>query len=192
MAIKLDDGTYGPGLELLDWTTYFTFKMDSVEREHICFKNIVGDTYQGRTLTEWDTNVIQKNIPHGQKYVVWGIRIKYMATDIRNDEERQFINNFLRTTTAKFYIAGKDNVGYWTMSEWFGPMQMVAVPTNAGDNVPFSSMGNYEGIKNLNIPIILEEDTTFDMTFTKIIPSDASLNEDYVKIELIHELDRRG
>lgn len=192
MAVRFDDGTYGPGAELLDWTEYFTVRMDDSVNRIIMFKNIVGDTYQGQTLTEADTNVIQKNIPNKHLLTIHAIKIKYLATTIRNDEERQFIFDYFRNTTVKFTIAGKDNLGVWTMSEWFGALQMVHVPTTAGDNIQFSGVASYEGIKPLNIPIILQELTTYDVTLESVIPSDASLNGDRVKVELSGELDRNA
>jgi len=192
MAIKFDDGTYGPGAEILDWTEYFTMQMDDANPRKILFKNIVGDTYQGRTLTEADTNVIQKNVSSGHKLTIHAIKIKYLATEIRNDEERQFILDFFRNTTVKFTVAGKDNLGVWSMTEWFGPLQILHVPTTAGDNVPFASVGNYQGIKPLNIPIILAELTTYDVTLESLIPTNAALNNDFVRVELCGELNRKA
>jgi len=190
MATRFQGGTYGAGSDVLDWTEYFTVALDSSTPRVIAFKNIVGDTFQGRALTEFDTNVIQKNIPDKHKLTIHGIRFKYLATEIRNDEEMQLILDYFRKTTVKFTVAGKDNLGWWTLSEWFGAKQMIHVPTSAGDNVIPQSNANFEGVKNLNIPIILEQLTTYDVTLETIGNSADELDKDFLKIELIGELNR--
>jgi len=188
MALTLQDfqqGAYGQGGELLDWTYYSTTILANGTTVHNLFSAAVGQTFEGTVQTLDLTNMQSAGtIPQAQNLLVEALKFFYTGHAAFNNAALLAFYLLLEQTTVEIQIASKYVIGQWTLQELFGISTAInLVPTTAGDNVPMVEP-NYHGIFPLNVPIILPALTTFKVIVTHQTASAAALNGDFLKVGL--------
>ena len=185
MAVKFNDGTYGPGLEELHFPFWDRFPLLATRRENVLFNARAGDTRDGAVLTRADTNNPGITIPLKQKWEIWSMLFYYQAVAIRNDAAITAILNMVRDTIFNLNVESKDRLFEGQLGLYAdGPRQIQHVPTAAGNNVPYGSQAYYLGKIDLKVPIILEQLTNWQVDFEHIALPAAAINGDFVMMYL--------
>lgn len=178
---RLQQGTYDSRGERLDWTYWSEASLLSTTLTHRLFTAGLGG---GTGLRLDQTNLNQGGqMPQGQNLRVYNIisMITGPATALTNAALQNYYD-MLRQSTIQFQIPGKDAVGEWTLQQLVGSnVNIIHVPTVAGDNVPFSAVGRYVGIMPLNQYIELAALTPFELLLTHHAAPNATLDGMIVK-----------
>jgi hypothetical protein len=183
-AIRLNDGTWGPGGETLDYPIYDRLRMDSAQAVNVrsLFKTAVGTQREGITLTYADTNIEKsESIPSSQKWELSELRLNYLAVEPRTDAEIQLMLNYFRTTTFRCIINSKDDMFRLPLWKFFGSPQMVSAPAVTVNSRYPQAM--FTGVMELKIPIVLESLTDWEVKVEPLVASDAALNLDFITFE---------
>jgi hypothetical protein len=190
---QLDDlqqGTYGAGGEVMDWTYYDTATLAAGTLSYRMFTIGLGGA-AGRTLDI--TNMTSGgSIPQGQSLQVNRIKLFWCTSAAK---ATAYVNDFylaLRRTTFEFLIPGKDSLLTTTLQELMGMGSQVALtPTAAGDNIPLNTP-RYHGIYPLNIPITLAALTPFEIRITCQTAFAATITGDFLTVGLNGILKRKS
>lgn len=181
MAKIITGGTYGEGKEVLTYPRYDRVKLLSTTLKHILFDKKIGDARAAVALTRADTNMEEGGkIPNVMKWEIQEIWFFYQAIALRNNAELQLIRDMIRQTVMEIEILSKFKVFDISLSLFDGTMQIVNVPTVAGDNIPPGSYPSYTGKLVLEVPIILESQTTFKLSLEHVTAPGAGLDGDYI------------
>jgi len=192
MAVKLNEGTWGPDVEVLDWVMYDRFALLAATQEHILFNLQEGGTRAGAALTAADTNNIGGvPLPIYNKFTIWEITVQYQAIALRNNAALQLVLDLWRQTIVRFLINGKDEMFRLPLYYFASAFQFTLVPTVAGDNITPPGLATYEGIFKMKIPIVLQMQTPWEMRVQLIAASGGGLDGDLIDFMLRGELDRR-
>lgn len=186
--VALQQGTYGVGGNITDWSYYDTIKLNASVRSHTLFKTPLGQGNPSKTLA--DTNMVTNTIPQGQKFTAFAVKTFYVSADLSSEAKYLAFCQMLKNTTIEFFITGKDATFQYKMNELVqAPILAGLKPTTAGDNVN-SIEQNSKGILPLNIPIVLAGLTSFEARIVHHVAVDSSLNNDEICISLNGRLDR--
>lgn len=185
MAVRLADGTYGPGSEELHFPRWDRFILAAATLEHTLFNLRPGDARAGAALTRADTNNTGAQIPNKQKWEIWTWHFFYQAIAIRNDAAMQNILDMFRNTIFSLQVESKDTLFEGQLGLFHdGPKQIVHVPTAAANNISPQSFGIYMGRIELKVPIVLQQLTTWDVQVEHIVAPNAALDGDLVMFYL--------
>lgn len=190
-AVRFDDGTWGPGAEVLDWVMYDRVLLANARTESLIFNATVGDTRNGVALTDADTNNLGgRALPVRHKFTIWSVEFFYQAIAIRDNAAIQSIVDLFRNTVVRFNIDGKDLMFHTPLWYWNSAFQVQHVPSVAGDNVQPPGYANYQGVWTLKVPIVLQELTPWFMQVNESVASAAAIDGDFLAFGLRGELDR--
>lgn len=180
MARLIQGGMYGEGKEVQTFPRYDRIKLLNTVTEHILFDKKIGEERAGVSLTRADTNMEKGGeVPNVMKWEIWEIWFQYQAIALRNDAAVQNALLAINNTVIDLDVVAKFHTFIANLSLFQGAMQLVHVPTAAGDNVPPQSIPVFNGKLKLEIPIVLEAQTTFKLDLKQIVAPDAALNGDY-------------
>jgi len=185
--------TYSSAGEKLDWTYYDSLVLAAAGTEFSLFQIPIGGGATPKTLA--DTNVnLGGMIPNGQNFTIRAIGAEYLSHNVKASADIDLLYNFLRVATVRFFITGKDALYSKPLTEIMGiPLLFHSVPAVAGNNENIFSMGRFVGINPLNVPLILDEQTSYEVRVN--IPAALgaiSLVADIVRISLRGILIRRS
>jgi hypothetical protein len=208
---NLAQGTYSKSGEKLDWTYYDSqFFLTGNVQTMFFFRNGIGmPMNDGVTLKSEDmTNLpLGGQLPRGQRLTIKHLKIMYgigSGTYPSGSAVAQAalttaaILNFyslMETMTFKFMITGKDSLLTLTLQEVLGANTLHLPATEVGTTGSAVNnrliMPRYHGIFPLNTPLILAEQTNFDVqvNFNSTAPA-ALLNYNFLKIGLNGKLER--
>lgn len=177
-----DDKTYSLTQgQKLTWSYYDFFTLAAATRAFELF-------------TVLRTAKSQGNLPAaGQipaKHLFWITKIKgfYIPDEARTQGELQSIIDFMRNTSMTFFIAALSNQLEINLIELFGMhLPLTVTGAAAGDQVALRNpiVAEYD----VEIPIILSENTSFKVPITLDAASAAGLDGDVVQISLCGQLD---
>jgi hypothetical protein len=187
----LSKGTYSKFGEKLDYTYYDSALLAIATTQIRLFQQGLG---QGSTPKRQDqTNMsIGGQLPRGQRMTIKNIKIMLSSATALGTAAVQKLYDMLNQTTFEFIITGKDSLISLTLQELMGISTAIAMtPTAAGDNIPFI-LPRYHGIFPLNIPIILAEQTNFEVKIIHQVAVDTLLAGMVLKVGLNGKLERKS
>lgn len=143
------------------------------------------DPISGVRKTQADTNQRAQGMPKGQGFTVFGIGLKYFATEVRTVAEMVLIDDLLRNTTFEFFIDSKSQYGRCTLDYIMGSPMQVQVSLVATNDFAYQSVGITKGYWPLNESIPLSNLVDFHVELEHLDGTpDALLDDDLIKIEL--------
>lgn len=187
-ALQNDSAYSKRAMEVLDWTYYDTFKLETGILTHRLFTIPLGQA--GKTLA--DTNLpTASQLPQGQNLKVHAIKMFYMGTAAATPEvDLQHIYDVFRNTTLNFKVPGKDSLGLWTLVEIMGnPFQVQMTPAVAGDNIPMVA-ATFKGVYPLNFPLKIGAVQAFEVEITHHVAPNTAIDDDTIRIGLNGRLRR--
>lgn len=186
----LNQGTYTRGGERLSgWSYYDTFLMASTVATQRMF-TVPQSAAKPLDLTNM---TIGGQIPAGQKLKIFNIKLFIATAAAVGTAVVQNLYDMLSRTTIEVIIENKASMLTLTLQEILGVSTLTAVtPSVAGDNIPVISP-RFHGIYPLNMPIILQQLTPFEVRVTHQAAAafPQALDNTRVKISLNGELIRR-
>lgn len=192
-AIRLDDGTWGPGGEVLHYPVYDRMRMLNAQGTNTrsLFKTAVGQTREGNTLTPADTNIEKsESIPSSQKWTFWKFTVQYIAEETRTDAEVIDILDYMRTTTIQCIINSKDAMFKLPLWKFFGSPQLVSAPAVTVNSRYPQAM--FTGAWELKVPIVLQALTDWEVKVFPLVASAAGLDNDFLAMEFDGERARKN
>lgn len=189
-AIKLDEGTWGPGGELLHYPVYDRLALNNGILQHILFKAAVGETRNGVVLNFADTNITKsEGVPKSQKWTFWRLNAYWLATAARTDAIIQNFISMVQETVLTFKIESKDEMFTVPLWKFFGATQVISAPAvTVNSRFP---QGVFAGSWELKVPIVLENLTSFELIVDHLVAPNAALNGDFMAFEFDGERARR-
>ena len=188
MALKLSqfqEGSYGKGGEVLDWSYYSSTILANGTTTHNLFTAATGQTFEGTAQSLDLTNMQAAGvIPQAQNFTVKNIKVMYATHAAIGTAVVANLYTMFAQTTVEFILTNKFSMGVWTLQELLGAASLVALtPTAAGDNIPLAQP-RFHGIFPLNVPIRLAALTSFYIRVIHQTAHNASLNGDWLKLSL--------
>jgi len=193
-AVRLNDGTWakdGAGGEVLHWRFYDRAKLISTQSSYRLFGAKVNDTRDSIKLTLADTNIqTSPPIPQSQKFTMHELLFQYVAGDICDDAEMQSIIDLLRQTYVQFQIESKVDMFQITLDQMCqgGILAVHAPAATIGSRGPLTI---FQGCWKLQVPIVLQNITSFNLDLTMLTAPNSGLDADYLRFVLDGELARR-
>ena len=186
---NLGTGTYSNYGDMFDWSSYDSIRLLNTAPEYRLFSVGLGevDPISGLNKNYSDTNMRGRTItPKGSKLLVQKIKLFYNLFATGDEDVLQAVYDFFSNTILNISIFGKDTYGLWGLDELFNmPLEIITVPATAGDNVNVATRLTGVGCINLNVPIVLASQTTFDIIVTPAGGApDESLNDSKLKVSL--------
>jgi len=187
----LKSGTYTRGGErLAGWSYYDTLLMSNTVPTHRLF-TVPQSAAKPKDLTNMS---LGGQIPNGQKLTIFNVKL-FLAIPAAIDETvLVHLIDTISRTTLDFVIENKAPMLTLTLQEVLGAATLYELtPSVAGDNIGGAILPRYHGIYPLNIPIVLQELTPFEVVIThqNAVANDESLNDTRIKVSLNGELVRR-
>lgn len=181
MAKIIQGGLYGEGKEVLTYPRYDRIILANGTLRHTLFDKKVGDVRGAATLTRADTNMEEGGqIPNVMKWEIHEIWLQYQAIALRNDAAMAGILLMLQQTVIDLDIIAKFKTLEVALTIFEGAKQIVHVPTVAGNNIPAGSFATFTGKLSLDIPIVLESQTTFKLNLEHLTAPIAGLDGDFL------------
>lgn len=189
-AIQLDDGTWGPGGELLQYPVYDRLTIANATLQWTLFKNAVNETRNGVVLNFADTNITKSDgVPKSQKWTFWRMYVRYLSTSAKTDAIIQNFLSMVQETVLRFKIESKDEMFTVPLWKFFGADQLLSAPAvTVNSRFP---QAVFDGVWELKIPIVLENLTTFSLEVEHLVAPNAALNGDFLAFEFDGERARR-
>jgi len=191
-AVRLDDGTWGEGGELLHYPIYDRMRMLNSQgvNTRSLFKNAVGTTREGNNLTYADTNIEKsESIPSSQKWTLWKMTVFYIAEETRTDAEIVAILDYFRRTTVRLIINSKDDMFRLPLWKFMGSPQLVSAPAATINSRYPNAL--FTGAWELKVPIVLQALTDWEVRVEPLVASAAGLDNDFIGIEFDGERARK-
>lgn len=192
-AIQLNDGTWGPGGESLTYPVYDRVKMlNSLGvATRSLFKTAVGQQREGVTLTYADTNIEKsESIPSSQRWEFNYLNTYYLSAATKTSVLLQEILDYMRTTTIRCIIDSKTDMFRVPLWRFFGAMQVVSLPAVTQESRYPQPI--FSGTLRLEIPIILQSLTDWELRMEPLVASSASLDNDFLAFEFESRRDRKN
>lgn len=191
MAIKLNDGSFGPGGDLLHYPIYDRAIMLSTVLKHVLFKNAVNDTREGRVLTFSDTNITKgDSVPKSQKWTFWRMRFFFMTVDsAKNDGLVSDVLLMIKETVIRFNFESKQELFVIPLWKFFGPLQILSQP--AGTINSRYPMGVFDATWEFKIPIVMESLSAWELDIEHIVAPNSSMDGDFLGFEFDGERARQ-
>ncbi len=191
MAIKLNDGTFGQGMQWLHDILYDRLRLlVGNPLQTALFRNKAGDNRNSVVLTLADTNNQSSQVPTGQKWYFWMLTVKYQAAAARTDAQIQLILNFFRNTQITLNILNLDKMFSMPLSHFMPGDQLVSAPA-ATINSQYPKGSSKEDWE-LKVPIVLQEQANWTLDINQLAASDTALDNDFVLFEFDREMFRAG
>jgi len=191
-AIRLDDGTWGEGGEVLHYPVYDRLKMANSQgvNARSYFKTAVGQQREGTALTYADTNIEKsESIPSSLKWTFYRFTVSYMAIAARTDALIQSILSYMQTTTIRCIINSKDDMFRLPLWKFFGGTQLISAPAvTVNSRFP---QALFSGAFDLKVPIVLQSLTDWELRVEPLTASAAGLDGDYIGFEFDGERARK-
>lgn len=189
---SMAQGSYGKGIEIIDWVYYDTLVLNAAVNQTTMFQVPVNGA-AGVNLAR--TNMVAAGqIPTGQNFVVQAIRtLVFKPTLSVLDQDMQDLNNMLANTTMEFMIANKPSMLTLCVSDLLGPslLQQYVAPA-ATVTSPQSLSPRFHGVWPLNTPLVLAATVHFEYLVTHRVAVAASVTNTWLKIGLLGKLARVG
>jgi len=184
-TLKYSQGTYSAGGDAIDWSYYDTNPIPAAAGQIRYFVNPIGAG--GKTIA--DTNMIAAGqIPKAQSHVVTHIKSFYTGKTTKGTSDVLDYYLLLKQTVVEFIIANKYYYGQWCLQELMGVASLFSLePTTAGDTIPLISP-RFHGIFPLNTPIVLAENTNFELKVTFTATPGIYLPTDLLMLSLYGKL----
>lgn len=192
-AIELNDGTWGPGGESLSYPVYDRMKMlNSLGvATRSLFKTAVGQQREGVTLTYADTNIEKsESIPSSQKWTFNFLNFYYLSAATKTNVLLQEIFDYMRTTTVRCIIDSKTDMFRVPLWRFGGATQIVSLPAVTQESRFPQAI--FTGTLKLEIPIILQSLTDWELRIEPLVASNASLDNDFIAWEFEGRRDRKN
>lgn len=189
----LSTGTYKKSGDIIDYTLWDRFTLDSTVSRHTLFQNGRGTVLSsGASRVLADTSVEGKDpVPQGSKLYVRAILVQFQAKAALTEATFQNVEEMLQETTINIKIRGKDTQGEWALDEIMGrAFSGVIVPAAAGSNVGLPSVARGVGVKILNIPIVIAAQVHMEGQIEHWTAPNAAIDDNKVKIGLAGILER--
>lgn len=165
----------------IDWTYWDRAVLASTVLNHRLFTIPFGQGGKVKSDTNW---LNANNLPQGQSFDIFALKIGYKAAAIRNNAAIQSIYDTLFNTVATIRVPGKDSLGEWLLSELFGVIWGIEhVPTVAGDNV-FGKTEKFSGVFPLNRKLTVGATQTIEIDITHYAAPAQALDGDKIYIGL--------
>lgn len=191
-AIRLGDGTWGEGGEVLHYPVYDRMRLLnslSVNTRSL-FKTAVGQQRETVTLTYADTNIEKsESIPSSQKWTFWRLSVYYMAAAARTDANIQSILDYFRTTTIRCIINSKDDMFRLPLWKFLGTPQLISAPAVTVNSKYPQAL--FTGVWELKVPIVLQSLTDWELRVEPLVASAAGLDNDFIGFEFDGERARK-
>jgi hypothetical protein len=191
-AIRLDDGTWGMGGEVLHYPVYDRMRMlnSQAVQTRSLFKNAVGTQREGTNLTYADTNVEKsESVPYSQKWTFWKLTNWYIAEEVRTDVEIIAILSYYRTTTFRLIISSKDDMFRLPLWKFMGSPQLVSAPAATINSSYPQAL--FTASWELKVPIVLQSLTDWEVRVEPLVASAVGLDNDFVAFEFDGERVRK-
>lgn len=192
-AIMLEDGTWGPGGDLLHYPVYDRMRMlnSLAVNARTLFKTAVGQQREGVTLTYADTNIEKsESIPSSQKWTFHRLTCFYLAEEARTDAEIASILAYFRTTTIRCIINSKDDMFRLPLWKFMGSPQMISAPAvTVNSRYP---QAIFTGSWEIKVPIVLQALTDWEVRVEPLVASAAGLDNDFIGFEFDGERARKN
>lgn len=159
----------------LDWPYYDTIGLPAAGTEFNMFSiGLGGLTAAGLPKMITDTNLPANSAtPNGQIFEIRAIRFEYTAIADRASADLVSLNKFLSGTAVRFSVVGMADLFSSMLPEIMGIPVLWHNPTAATINETVLSKGRFSGIRPLNVPIMLNEQTSFNvrLNFAAAVPA---------------------
>jgi hypothetical protein len=162
-----------------DWTYWDRAVLLSTTMTHRLFTIPYGQGGKTKADTNW---INANNLPQGQSFECFALKIFYRAMAARNTAAVQAIHDVMFNTVATIRVPGKDSLGEWLLAELMGLSIGVALtPTVAGDNIPLT-LSRPSGIFPLNRKIEIGAIQTIEIELQHYTAPAAALDTDKIYI----------
>lgn len=188
-----NDKTYSRIGDKLDWGYYDTLVLAAAGTEFSMFQvGIGGLNAAGAVKVISDTNLpASGQIPNGQNFHVRAIRCEFISHAAKATADINTFYTWLSTATLRIFVPGKDAMFSTHITEILGiPLLLNVTPTAAGDNLLIMSQGRYTGVRPLNVPLVLEEQTSIEVRINTPAVAGAALVGDFLRVYLLGVLVR--
>jgi hypothetical protein len=186
----LRKGTYSQGGEKIVFSYYDTcFIVASSTTAMHFFQSAQGQIANNgsttKTLQHTNTS-LGGQIPRGQKMRIDSIKMLYTAVAAFSAATILAWYKFLADTTLEFLINGKDSLLTITLQEVLGPAALIipTVASSTGTELQARIiLPRFHGIYPLSTPIVLAEQTNFEIRVTPQVATAATgMTGDYLKL----------
>jgi hypothetical protein len=188
---NLKSGTYTREGEVLSGYSYYdTVLMSNTVNSHRMF-TVPQSAAKPRDLTNM---TIGGQMPSGQKLTIFNIKVFLCGAAAIDETVLVHLYDMISRSTVDLVIENKAPMLTLTLQELLGAASLFELtPSVAGDNISGQILPRFHGIYPLNIPIVLQELTPFEVLFVHqaAVANNEALNNVRVKISLNGELLRR-
>lgn len=166
---------------VIDWTYWDRAKLLSTTQQHRLFTIPYGQGGKTKADTNW---INANNLPQGQSFDCYALKIFYRAIAARNTAAVQYIYDILFNTVATIRVPGKDSLGEWLLSEIMGlSMAVEVVPTVAGDNIRIA-LPKFSGVLPFNKKLEIGAVQTIEIELNHYTAPNAALDGDFIYMML--------
>ncbi len=176
----IQGGMYGEGKEIQTFPRYDRIKLKNGVMKHTLFDKKTGDDRNGVALTLADTNMEEGGqIPNVMKWEINEVWFQYQGIAERDDADVQNILLAINNSVIDLDVVAKFHTLIANLSLFNGAMQFVHGPSIAGDNIFPQSVPIYSGKLIMDVPIVLESQTTFKLKLEHFVDPNIALDGDY-------------
>lgn len=179
---KLEGRTYSEKMEVRDpWTYYDTYVLDAATSPTILFNN---SSSKALSLSNYQ----YQQLPAGQAYDVYGLRVSYYASTAFSDVTALLWTTFINKAVMQFVINNKvptfeRNIG----AIIGGAVQIITAPA-VTVNSQVLSKWTADTVVKFKKKIELDQQTQWTVKILKDVANNAALTGDYLRVELIGRL----
>ena len=164
---------------VIDWTYWDSLILASGTNNHRLFTIPFGQAGKTKAQTTW---INANNLPQGQSFDGYALKIFYRGIAARDSENVQMIYDVLFNTVATIKVPGKDSLGEWLLAELMGlSMGVHLIPTVGGDNIPLA-LPKFTGVFPLNKKLTIGSNQTIEIDITHYVTPNAELDGDKIYI----------
>jgi len=181
----------------IDYSLYDRLQLDNasgaVEREFFAVGLGDTDSVSARRKTLADTNVRNGQIPEGQGFGAYAMKVWWESgNDAKTEAERVLQRDYIHQATLEILIESKNQYGTWKLSELQGIADDMLVTSGANGQAFEAAQADYMGIKKFNLYIPLPRLTTFSVKLNQGVAPDAAFDNDFLCFSFVGILNRAG
>lgn len=180
---KLEGRTYAAAVEVKNpWCYYDTYVLDATATTTVLFNNASGTKV--RSLT----NYPYQQLPAGQAYDVYGLRVMYWAHAAMTDVMHLALTTWLNKSLLQFQISNKVPSYERTLAGLIGgQIQAVTAPAVTVNSRDFT-VWTANTLVAFKQKISLDQTIQWQINIVKDAANDAAITADYLRVEIMGRL----
>lgn len=179
---KLEGRTYSKSFEVKDpWVYFDTYVLDASASPTVLFNN---SSSKARSLSNYQ----YQQLPSGQAFDVYGLRVSYWAATALNDANLLLWTTFTAKAVLQVGINNKVPTYERNLAALLGGQVQIITAPAVTVNSRNLSVWTGNTVVKFKKKIQLDQTTQWTVTILKDVANNAALTGDYLRVEMIGRL----